>query len=99
MNVPDQWVVLEFVISKQTIQKVFAGWRGGYLHGDSWRLNSGIVETKEFDDYWDFHGASGSVYRCRKDGYGMTTYMAQIYNSFLASLSDDMTMTVLEEYK
>ena len=99
MNVPDQWVVLEITTPKEAIRKVLAGWRGGYLHGDSWRLNSGIVETKEFDDYWDFHGTSGSVYRCRKDGYGMTTYMAQIYNSFLASLSDDMTMTVLEEYK
>ena len=99
MNVPDQWVILEITTPKEKIRKVLAGWRGGYLHGDSWRLNSGIVETKEFDDYWDFHGASGSVYRCRKDGYGMTTYMAQIYNSFLASLSDDMTMTVLEEYK
>ena len=60
MNVyqPDLWVVLKI----GDMYKVFGSWYGGYLHGDSWRLNSGIREVKIIDNKIEFHGYSGSVY-------------------------------------
>ena len=66
-NKPDNWVVVKV---DEDFYKVLAGWSGGYLDGDSWRLNSGISEVKDDGDYWLFIGASGSVYQCHKKGYG-----------------------------
>ena len=54
--------------------RVMATWSGGYLYGDSWRLNSGIDDIEETEDSWKFIGFSGSVYECRKDGYGINGY-------------------------
>lgn len=65
---PEEWVLIQ--IDEDTV-KVFAGWRGGYISSDSWRMNSGIAEVKEDGDYWLFIGHSGSIYRCRKEYYGI----------------------------
>jgi hypothetical protein len=66
-NTPDNWVVVK--VGKD-FYKVLAGWSGGYLDSDRWKLNSGISEVKEDGDYWLFVGRSGSVYKCHKGGYG-----------------------------
>lgn len=66
-NIPDNWVVVKV---DEDFYKVLAGWSGGYLDGDCWRLNSGISEVKDDGDYWLFIGESGSVYQCHKKGYG-----------------------------
>lgn len=80
---PDNWVVLRIKDSKYFIirYKVLAGWSGGYLQGDSWRINSGISEVTEDGDYLLFHGYSGSVYRCHKKAYRLTMAIAGVYNS------------------
>jgi hypothetical protein len=75
---PDRWVVLRI----NDLYKVLAGWSGGYLHGDSWKLNSGITKVVEDGDYFLFHGYSGSVYRCHKQGYGLNMMTAQMLNTF-----------------
>lgn len=67
MNKPDYWQLLKITHNDQMIYKVFATWVGGYLSGDSWRFNSGIVKVVEEDDFYDLIGASGSVYRCGND--------------------------------
>jgi hypothetical protein len=54
--------------------RVFATWSGGYLDGDSWKLNSGITSVTEEDGHYLFAGSSGSVYRCAKHSYGSTGY-------------------------
>lgn len=77
--IPDRWIVIEFVTPKETFQKVFAGWYGGYTSGDSWKLNSGITKTTKDGDWFHFEGHSGSVYQCHPDGYGMSGYMSGIY--------------------
>jgi hypothetical protein len=69
-NTPDNWVILKIETQNETIEtyyKVLGGWSGGYLDGDSWRMNSGIVSHERDGDYWLFHGHSGSVYRCHVD--------------------------------
>lgn len=82
---PDNWVVLKIKEGKGTspIYKVLAGWSGGYIYGDSWRLNSGITKVTQDGDYLLFHGYSGSIYRCHKDTYRSTMAISGVYNSLL----------------
>ena len=64
---PDNWVIVEITYKDTAFYKVLAGWGGGYLDGDSWRMNSGITEVEEKEDYYLFYGQSGSVYKCWKE--------------------------------
>ena len=64
---PDNWVIVEIADKDTTFYKVLGGWSGGYLDGDSWRMNSGITEVDEKEDCYLFHGQSGSVYKCWKE--------------------------------
>lgn len=70
---PGRWVVVK-IKSKETHYRVFAVWSGGYLHGDEWKLNSGITKAELIDDHYHFEGSSGSVYICRKNSYGSSGY-------------------------
>ena len=81
---PDKWVVVK-IIGKDTppIHKVFACWFGGYLDGDSWKLNSGITTVKENTDYYFFDGSSGSCYACRKGMYGTNLYGQGVLNNLI----------------
>jgi len=91
MHIPDNWVLLKFTCNGEIIYKVFAGWHGNYLEGDSWKLNSGINKIEEDGEYYLFHGYSGSVYRCHKASYGMNYFMVEIFKSF----ERDITIEVL----
>ncbi len=71
---PDYWLPVEINNNGEKILKIFGAWSGGYLHGDQWRLNSGVKEIIEDEDYYYFEGYSGSVYQCHKKGYGSTAY-------------------------
>lgn len=72
---PDKWVVIKIEGKKFPLTyKVFACWYGGYLNGDSWKMNSGITEVTKKEDYYLFKGYSGSVYRCHKQAYGFNMY-------------------------
>ena len=78
---PDSWVVLKVKAGKGTFPfyKVLAGWSGGYLSGDSWRINSGITLVFDREDEVHFHGESGSLYRCHKETYGLRMSTAGVY--------------------
>jgi len=88
---PDRWVVLELSNDKETIQKVFAGWRGGYLDGDSWKLNSGITAVRDTGEWFEFEGYSGSTYRCHKEFYGMTMYQQSILANWITKAEGTST--------
>ena len=96
---PDRWAILELGNSTQSIRKVFAGWYGGYLGSDSWKLSSGIVEAVEHDKYWEFKNHSGSVYKCYKSAEGMGGYMSMVYSSWLkeAETSPDLKIKIVSE--
>jgi hypothetical protein len=96
---PDRWVVLEVNNGTEIINKVFAGWYGGYLDGDSWQLNSGNVKEEEFETSWEFTGTSGSVYVCYKAAYGMSAYMASVLSAWQSQLPADCSMEPLENYE
>lgn len=74
---PEEWVLLKVTYKEGDVSyRVFAGWTGGYLSGDSWKLSSGTVSiTKETvqkmsGSYEQLHmlQASGSKYVCMNMG-------------------------------
>ena len=78
---PAEWCLVRI---NDDLVKVFGSWRGGYISGDSWRINSGIEKVEEDGDYWLFIGYSGSVYKCHKDGYTINSP----YNNGILATND-----------
>ena len=81
---PDRWVMLEITgLGSKPIRKIFAGWYGGYLGSDSWKLNSGVTNIR-IDDlgHYEFDGQSGSTYYCHVNTQGMTGYMFSVLTSW-----------------
>lgn len=93
MYQPDNWVILKVQPDEYTapFYRVLAGWSGGYLDGDSWRLNSGIDEIKEDGDYYLFIGASGSTYKCHKNAETVRMNIAPTLSSILDAHPDAVT--------
>ena len=89
---PDNWVVLKIKEAKDPFYKVLVGWSGGYLDGDSWRMNSGVTEVKEEGDYYEFYGESGSCYRCHKESYGLRMNNAGVYNQLRKQFKDQLQL-------
>jgi len=76
---PDRWVLLE--IEPYKLYKVLAGWNGGYLSADEWRINSGIKSLTDEGQYFTATGHSGSEYRLYKDAEGFNKISADVlYN-------------------
>ena len=82
---PDRWVVLKIPqTGTAALYKIFGSWAGGYLDGDQWKVNSGIVSVEEDEDYYYFIGYSGSCYKCHRKGYGvMTSYSQSILDNLI----------------
>jgi hypothetical protein len=79
---PDRWVMLE-ITGKETTRKIFAGWYGGFVGSDSWRLNSGITNIRVDDSgHYEFEGYSGSTYHCHVNSHGMSGYMFSVLTSW-----------------
>jgi hypothetical protein len=97
---PDRWVVIEMAeFGVASSRKVLAGWTGGYLSGDSWRLSSQIVSEKEFADRWEFSGSSGSLYVCRKSLYGLSSLMAQVWVGWCEKSQTGQLVRLDERYQ
>lgn len=100
---PDKWLVIK-INGTDPHYRVFATWYGGYLNGDSWRMNSGITKVTEEGDYYLFEGSSGSVYRCHKESRGTSGYGSGVLNNIITNkpdldiqiLSEDVKITELE---
>jgi hypothetical protein len=82
-NKPDKWVVVKIGEGEDMIYKVFASWYGGYLDGDSWKMNSGITKIEETEKSFLFHGSSGSIYECNKNSYGVNSYTGGVLNNII----------------
>ena len=68
---PDNWVVIKFTQqvksgntgygrTEKVFYKVLGGWSGGYLDGDSWRMNSGGI-GKQIQDAAEASGGNVKV--------------------------------------
>jgi len=97
---PQKWVIVKITGEDEKVHyKVFGSWSGGYLDGDSWKLNSGISKVDEDEENFYFHGFSGSCYKCRKGKYGIATaYSVSVLDSLIErALITDVLFTVLED--
>jgi hypothetical protein len=96
---PDKWLMVKLtnVQTGKVHHRIFATWAGGYTTGDSWKLNSGINKITEDGDHYLFEGASGSVYRCRKNMYGSTGYGWATINSMVEESKEFVNMEILPE--
>ena len=74
---PDNWVVIKY--KGDPHYRVLAGWSGGYLDSDTWRMNSGITRVEVTEDSFLFYGCHGSCYECIKTAYGLRKNNAHIW--------------------
>ena len=89
---PDNWVVIK-IKGVDPHYRVLGGWDGGYLDGDSWRMNSGITRVVDADDHWlHFRGSSGSVYRCNKGSYTLRMNNAHVWTQLQELHGDKVEM-------
>lgn len=85
--VPHAWQIVRITEQDGSQHhRVIAGWRGSYLEGPSWRINSGINSLEDFGDYIEFYGGSGSIYRCYKDSEGYYDAAMRLAESVLLNL-------------
>jgi len=96
---PDKWLVVKIEGKDVPLTyKVFACWYGGYLNGDSWKLNSGITKATKEDNCYSFEGYSGSVYKCHEDCYGFNMYgHGVLYNIINKSKEAGVNVEILPE--
>lgn len=94
---PDRWKVLRFTSPKYgQIDKVLAGWKGGYMGADWWKLNSGNESMEEFEDRYEFKGYSGSTYVCFKHREGFTLLSETVFNRFKKEVTESTTIEVID---
>lgn len=99
MYTPDNWVIVKITRPEGVIHKVLAGWSGGYLDGDYWRMNSGIVRAETKGDYTLFYGQSGSVYECHKDAQRLSNITAGIYKDlFQQAIRQGITVEIVDDF-
>jgi hypothetical protein len=88
---PDAWVIIE-IKTPQGIQfqKILAGWSGGYLYGDSWRMSSPVKELniKINQDFFTVETESGSTYTLWKSRQGLRMSIAGIYKELQEQFKD-----------
>ena len=96
---PDNWVVLKIKEGKydRGFYKVLAGWSGGYLDGDAWRMNSGITGVEKQAHLYGFYGSSGSVYWCHQGAYRLTMANGGVYNSLKENEAFEGQITLMPE--
>ncbi len=101
MYFPDAYRFIEIKQPDDTLLiKIFSSWRGGYLHGDSWRINSGIIRIEEDGDEAFIHGYSGSVYCINRENPGsLTSFTSSVLNDLLDKLGDDARIVDYEYVK
>lgn len=80
---PDRWLAIKIASKEDSHHRIFACWYGSFTTGDSWKMNSGISSVIEKDDYYDVTGDSGSIYRCYKDAYGISSYGDSVLSKFI----------------
>ena len=90
---PDNWCVIKFNSDEHgTFYKILAGWSGGYLSGDAWRMNSGITNVEEDHDAFRFRRTTGSWYTCRKGLYCLRRNNVYIWDELKHKYGDKVEL-------
>ena len=87
---PDRWILVE-ITSKEhaTIQKILAGWYGGFAGSNSWKLSSGNVTFIDKGDYYESLQESGSTYKLYKASEGFTGLTAGMFKHWGLLLEEE----------
>jgi hypothetical protein len=72
----DYWSVLKVIKNQEVTYRLLSSTDDDFF--DRWRLNSGIVNFTIEHGLVDFHGYSGSVYRCRLEDEVINPIMASM---------------------
>lgn len=97
---PDLWIVLKIQKENQLpYYRLFACWQGGYLTGDSWKINSGITEViKQENDLLAFKGQSGSQYIVHPQAYGCSAFGGGIVDRMVKEgQKANIIVTIMDE--
>jgi len=97
METPDNWVVFSVKEDDVVVYKILAGWSGGYLYGNSWRVNSGIKKITENNDYYYVEGYSGSIYCLNKNSEIMRMNISPIWDALFKKYPDRVKLVKLSE--
>ena len=97
MYQPDNWIILKVITEEESYYKVLAGWSGGYLDGDSWRMNSGISKIEMSNNHYDFIGDTGSIYRCRKNGEIVRMNIGGVLTAILKEFPDTVSVVKVDK--
>jgi hypothetical protein len=106
---PDSWVIVRITTNDgEKIDKVLAGWYGGFAGSDYFRLNSGITKierktlfanntnSQSSYDVYEIHGYNGSIYRCLESDERLTCLTGSIFHSLKDNLKDDATVEIID---
>lgn len=93
---PDCWVIVKIIQDSTVIYKILAGWYGGYLGADSWKINSGIVAVTEENGLLLFHGETGSIYKCHPGCERMSTYVHSIFSHLKGQETESLKIDTVE---
>lgn len=87
---PDRWALLyvKYPDEPEEVVRVYSGNYGGFAGSNTWKLSSEVEVTEVEGDLMKFTTASGSVYTCHKNCYGMSGYMAGVYESIYKDGTD-----------
>lgn len=85
---PSGWVFIKIQAygEVEPLIKVFGSWSGGYLNGDSWRVNSGVTKIEENENEYIVSGYSGSQYILSKTCNYIRPYNKAILDDMIAEL-------------
>lgn len=98
---PDCWVIVRINGSKvpRTYYRILAGWYGGFAHGDSWKLSSGIekVLTKgdDSDAFYEAYNASGSLYVLSEDTERLSSLTRSVYGGYQFGNPEEFKLEML----
>lgn len=92
---PDAWVIIKVCSEEGMYYKVLAGWYGGYLSGDSWKINSGITKVNKVGSAYEFFGHSGSIYFCHESTERLTGLTSSILSSYQRAAKGTGTIEVV----
>jgi hypothetical protein len=84
---PDKWIIVQ-IKGEDPHYRILGSWSGGYLDGDSWRMNSGITRVETDGDCLQFYGSSGSCYEVHKEMWGTNMVGQGTYDQYKAKLGD-----------
>lgn len=91
-EIPDKWIIVRFKSKEYgEIDKILAGWFGGYCGSSSWQMSSGICGTETDPDNSDltiFVNKSGSKYHCFHNCEGTSGYTAGVLNDMKKTLEE-----------